>query len=202
MTPQTGALVGLGSSLPPRPAGLPQIPTAAALTAAGSIPINFDTPEEALAAFKGMLKELGVDSSWTWEKVMKEAITNPLYKALKTLAERKEAFESYLRENREEERLEREKSLARCRKEWNKALEKLGGGVMYEEGVKSWWSWERARRVMMEKCEEVWKGPRNDEERKILFEEFITNLRQKEEVSGAIHLYSTVPQLIIVMSTL
>jgi pre-mRNA-processing factor 40 len=62
-------------------------------------------------------------------------------------------------------------------------MEKLGGGIMYEEGVKSWWSWERGRKVMSEKCPEIWKGPRNDEERKILFDEFVTNLRQKEEVN-------------------
>lgn len=116
--------------------------------------------------------------------VMKEAITDPLYKALKTLAERKNAFESYLRESREEERVEREKSLNKCRKDWTKAMEKLGGGIHYEEGVKTWWSWERGRRVMSEKCPEVWKGPRNDEERKILFDEFVSNLKQKEEVSS------------------
>ncbi|GAA5966237.1 hypothetical protein JCM3765_002568 [Sporobolomyces pararoseus] len=189
MTPQTGALVAPGgSSLPPRPPGLPPIPTAAAISAAQAaaaaanvVPLTFETPEEAVNAFKGMLKTLKVDSSWTWEMVMKEAITEPLYKALKTLSERKNAFESYLRETREEERLEREKSLTKCRKDWNKALERLGGGVMYEEGVKSWWSWERAKKVLQEKCPEVWKGPRNDEERKILFQEFVTNLKQKEE---------------------
>ncbi|GAA6019581.1 hypothetical protein JCM11491_001346 [Sporobolomyces phaffii] len=185
MTPQSGALVapgGFGAGLPPRPPGLPAIPIGSALSAAAAaVPVVFDTAEEAEAAFKGMLKTLKVDSSWTWEMVMKEAITDPLYKALKTLAERKNAFEAYLRESREEERQERDKSLNKCRKDWTKAMDKLGGGVMYEEGVKSWWSWERGRRAMSEKCPEVWKGPRNDEERKILFDEYVSNLRQKEE---------------------
>jgi len=126
---------------------------------------------------------LGVNSTWTWEMVMKEAITDPLYKALKTISERKSAFESYVRETKEEEKAEREKSLNKCRKEWNKAMEKIGGGLAYEDGVKSWWSWDRGRKVMSEKCPEVWKGPRNDEERKILFDDFISSLRQKEEVS-------------------
>ncbi|GAA5940174.1 uncharacterized protein JCM15063_001728 [Sporobolomyces koalae] len=183
MTAQTGALVapgGFGSTLPPRPAGLPAIPIGSALSAA-AVPVVFDTQQEAETAFKGMLKTLGVDSTWTWEMVMKEAITDPLYKALKTLAERKSAFEAYLREFKEEERLEREKSLAKCRKDWTKAMDKIGGGVMYEEGVKPWWSYERAKRVMSEKFPDVWQSPRNDEERKILVDEFISNLRQKEE---------------------
>lgn len=182
MTAQNGALVASGGyGLPARPSGLPQIPTAAALAAPA--PVVFDTPQEAERAFKGMLKDLGVNSTWTWEMVMKEAITDPLYKALKTISERKSAFESYVRETKEEEKAEREKSLNKCRKEWNKAMEKIGGGLAYEDGVKSWWSWERGRKVMSEKCPEVWKGPRNDEERKILFDDFISSLRQKEEVS-------------------
>lgn len=190
MTPQSGALVAAGSSLPPRPPGLPAIPLAASLSAASSIPVVFDTPQEAERAFKGMLSELNVDSTWNWEKVMKEAITHPYYKSLKTLAERKSAFEDYLREIREEEKVEREKSLAKWRKDWNKALEKLNGGIMYEEGVKSWWSFERAKGVMLEKVPEVWNGPRNDEERKILFTDFVNNLKQKEEVRRPHSTYS------------
>lgn len=195
MTPQSGALVGAGmSSLPPRPPGLPQIPLAAAAAAAAAaasssatastiVPVvTFDTPEQAQAAFKGMLKQMQVDETWTWEMVMKEAITDPLYKALKTLQERKDAFEEYLREHRELERAETEKSLNKSRKDFHKALEKVGGGVLYEGGVKSWWSFERATRAMSEKFADAWQGPRNDQERKILFDEFVTSLRQKEEV--------------------
>ncbi|BGO91303.1 U1 snRNP protein [Rhodotorula toruloides] len=180
LTPHTGALVapggfGAGSPglLPPRPSALP--------APAATTNVTFATHAEAEAAFKGMLRNLGVTSTWTWEMVMKEAITEPLYKALKTLAERKAAFEKYLVEERERERQERDKSLARCRKDWFKAMDKLGGGVMMEEGVKSWWSWERGRRVMREKCKDAWAMPKNDEERKILFDEFIAKLRKDEE---------------------
>ncbi|GAA5897497.1 hypothetical protein JCM5296_001143 [Sporobolomyces johnsonii] len=185
MTPHTGALVAPGqfpSSLPARPAGLPPAPIAPLTAAsAAATTVSFATQAEAESAFKGMLKALGVDSTWTWEMVMKEAITEPLYKALRTLAERKSAFERYLDETRKEEREERERSLQRCRKEWGKAMEKIGGGLGMEEGVKSWWSWERGKRVMSEKAPDVWKLPRNDDERRILFDEFIANLRTKEE---------------------
>ncbi|GAA5953099.1 hypothetical protein JCM21900_005067 [Sporobolomyces salmonicolor] len=183
MTPHTGALVAPGQfppSLPARPAGLPPAPIAP-LAASAAATVSFATQAEAESAFKGMLKALGVDSTWTWEMVMKEAITEPLYKALRTLAERKSAFERYLDETRKEEKEERDRSLQRCRKEWGKAMEKIGGGLGMEEGVKSWWSWERGKRVMSEKAPDVWKLPRNDDERRILFDEFIANLRAKEE---------------------
>ncbi|GAA5849569.1 hypothetical protein JCM8547_000500 [Rhodosporidiobolus lusitaniae] len=186
LTPHSGALAVSGGF---SPAGLPARPTAAALPPApvpssliaATTTVSFATHAEAEAAFKSMLKELGVDSTWTWEQVMKEAITEPMYKALKTLQERKDAFQKYLEETRKEEAEERDKSLTRCRKEWHKVMEKLNGGVNMEEGVKSWWSWERGRRVLKEKVPEVWAGPRNDEERKILFDEFIHKLRTTEE---------------------
>lgn len=57
-----------------------------------------------------MLKKIAVTSEWTWERTMREAITEPLYKALRTLAERKSAFEKYQRREKgriEEERKER-----------------------------------------------------------------------------------------------
>lgn len=113
---------------------------------------------------------------------MKEAITEPAYKALHTLSERKAAFEEFLVE--EDRRLvaERDQSLARCRKEWTRAMDKVGGGVGFEEGVKSWWSWERGARVLSDKYPEVWALPRNDDERKILFDEYIAKLRTDEEV--------------------
>ncbi|GAA5968719.1 hypothetical protein JCM11641_000709 [Rhodosporidiobolus odoratus] len=181
LTPMSGALAAPGSfGLPARPvAGA--LPPAPAPSLSAATVVSFNTIAEAETAFKGMLRELGVNSSWTWEQVMKEAITEPMYKALKSLAERKAAFEQYLEEVKKEEADERDKSLQRCRKDWHKAMEKLGGGVAMEEGVKSWWSWESGRRVLSEKLPEIWAGPRNDEERKILFDEFIVKLRNTEE---------------------
>ncbi|BGP55203.1 U1 snRNP protein [Rhodotorula sphaerocarpa] len=193
LTPQSGALVAPGgagspgpggggaSYLPPRPASgmAPGAPMAMSM-AGGPAPV-FVTHAEAEAAFKSMLARVGVDASWTWEMVMKECITEPYYKALKTLAERKAAFEHFLVEQRAREREEMEKSLAKCRDKWNRAMDRIGGGTLMEDGVKSWWSWERGKRVMQAKCIDVWKLPRNDEERRILFTDFVNKLRTDEE---------------------
>lgn len=56
------------------------------------IPHNgFQTYEEGEKAFFHLLRKAGVDPSWTWEQAMRAIITDPLYKALNSLAERKAA---------------------------------------------------------------------------------------------------------------
>lgn len=143
---------------------------------------DFATPQEAEEGFIGMLERKGVDMTWTWEKTMRETITDPYYKALKTLAERKSAFEKYLANLKQAETDAREKSLEKHRKDWTKALDRMGGGPEKEEGVKAWWSWERAKGELQKRVPDVWKGPRNDEERRALFEEFIKALKVKQQV--------------------
>jgi len=85
--------------------------TPSALTAPGSLPISslparpnlpddpviphngFATVEEGEKAFSHLLRKAGVDASWTWDQTMRTIITDPLYKALNTLAEKKAAWQ-------------------------------------------------------------------------------------------------------------
>jgi pre-mRNA-processing factor 40 len=94
-SPITGALparpalggnlpISTASVLPPRP-NMPDDPI---IPAAG-----FPTVEEAEKAFAHLLKKAGVDATWTWDRTMRAIITDPLYKALGTLAEKKAAWE-------------------------------------------------------------------------------------------------------------
>lgn len=72
------------SVLPPRP-NLPDDPV---------IPHNgFATVEEGEKAFMHLLRKAGVDANWTWDQTMRAIITDPLYKALNTLAEKKAAWQ-------------------------------------------------------------------------------------------------------------
>ena len=57
---------------------------------------GFATPEEAEKAFVHLLKKAGVDATWTWDRTMRAIITDPLYKALGTLAEKKAAWEKVI----------------------------------------------------------------------------------------------------------
>lgn len=72
------------SVLPARP-NLPDDPV---------IPHNgFATAEEGEKAFMHLLRKAGVDANWTWDQTMRTIITDPLYKALNTLAEKKAAWQ-------------------------------------------------------------------------------------------------------------
>ena len=51
------------------------------------------TAAEEKRQFVGMLEEVGVKPSATWEEAMRLIISNPTYSVLKTLEERKAAFQ-------------------------------------------------------------------------------------------------------------
>ena len=78
------ALAGASTVLPPRP-NLPDDPV---------IPHNgFLTVEEGEKAFTHLMRKAGVDANWSWEQTMRATITDPLYKSLNTLAEKKACWE-------------------------------------------------------------------------------------------------------------
>lgn len=81
----TGALPFAPSSVLPARPNLPDDPV---------IPHNgFVTVEEGEKAFVHLLRKAGVDANWTWDQTMRTIITDPLYKALNTLAEKKAAWQ-------------------------------------------------------------------------------------------------------------
>lgn len=118
-TPQSNALVSLNSPLAQNmdglnpngtPSGLPLnaasiLPARPNLPDEPTIPHNgFATVEEGEKAFTYLLRKAGVDENWTWDQTMRAIITDPLYKALNSLAEKKAAWQkvrpfhaSYLR---------------------------------------------------------------------------------------------------------
>ena len=81
----TGGLpLSASSVLPARP-HLPDDPV---------VPHNgFATLEEGEKAFCHLLRKAGVDANWTWDQTMRAIITDPLYRALNTLAEKKACWE-------------------------------------------------------------------------------------------------------------
>jgi hypothetical protein len=40
-----------------------------------------------------LLRKAGVDATWTWDQTMRAIITDPLYKALNSLAEKKATWQ-------------------------------------------------------------------------------------------------------------
>jgi pre-mRNA-processing factor 40 len=80
-----GALPLAASTVLPARPNLPDDPV---------IPHNgFVTVEEGEKAFTHLMRKAGVDANWSWEQTMRATITDPLYKALNTLAEKKACWE-------------------------------------------------------------------------------------------------------------
>lgn len=134
--------------------------------------------EEAERAFHDMLRKHNVNPSWTWEQVLRDTVTEPAYRALRTLGERKTAFEQYCQDIRRRERENKERSMERNRPAWRTALGRLSEG---DYGMKSWWSWERASREIKTQMPDVWSMSRSDEEREALWREYMGELSRKEE---------------------
>jgi pre-mRNA-processing factor 40 len=85
-----GSISTFPGSTPQKPTGI--LPARPNLPEDPVIPHNgFATYEEGEKAFFHLLRKAGVDATWTWEQTMRTIITDPLYKALNTLAERKAA---------------------------------------------------------------------------------------------------------------
>lgn len=56
-------------------------------------PGGFHNQIEAEQAFTYLLKKTKVDQTWTWDMTIRKIITEPLYKSLKTLAEKKDVWQ-------------------------------------------------------------------------------------------------------------
>ncbi|CAG8524749.1 5350_t:CDS:10 [Paraglomus occultum] len=113
-------------SISVRPSGVaapvvgPNVPI---VTPVQKIEVEFETKEEAQAAFRRLLKESGVTPDWSWEQTMRAVITKPMYKALKTLSERKQAYQDYIDELRRKEEEEKKAKIAKTRAEFIELLE-------------------------------------------------------------------------------
>ncbi|KAH7913872.1 hypothetical protein BJ138DRAFT_1133828 [Hygrophoropsis aurantiaca] len=167
-TDGTVALQGNGlpftptSVLPVRP-NLPEDPV---------IPHNgFLTVEEGEKAFMHLLRKAGVDADWTWDQTMRTIITDPLYKALNTLAEKKAAWQKYIEALQAKEHEEREARLSKLRP----ALRNMLKG---NPNVFHYTTFVTADKLFSQ--HPIWQQGKIEAERKLIFEEYVAELKQRE----------------------
>lgn len=172
--------------LPARP-NLPEDPV---------IPHNgFATIEEGEKAFMHLLRKAGVDANWTWDQTMRAIITDPLYKALNTLAEKKAAWQKvsvcydgsgleaddtpqFTDGLRAKEQEERDARLSKLRP----AIRNMLKG---NPNVFHYTTFATADKLFAQ--HPIWQQARIEAERRLIFEEYVAELKQREMVRRSIH---------------
>jgi pre-mRNA-processing factor 40 len=130
---------------------------------------TYSSFEEAEAAFLKLLRRVGVQADWTWERTMKAIIKDPQYRSLKDPKERKVAFEKLIIEMRDQEK-EREKArITKLRHDFTTMLKR-------HAEIKHYSRWKTVRPIVQ--GETIFRSTSNDDERKQLFAEYVSELRK------------------------
>ncbi|PON65555.1 WW domain containing protein [Parasponia andersonii] len=139
-------------------------------------PLVYASKLEAKNAFKSLLESANVQSDWTWEQAMREIINDKRYGALRTLGERKQAFNEYLGQRKKLEAEERRMRQKKAREEFTKMLED-------SKELTSSTRWSKA--VTMFENDERFKAVERARDKEDLFESYIVELERKEKEKAA-----------------
>jgi len=143
-----------------------------------------------------LLRKAGVDASWTWDQTMRTIITDPLYKALNTLAEKKAAWQKVITSNqlflrlgafadagvffsqytdglKAKEQEEKEARLAKLRP----SIRNLLKG---NPNVNHYTTFPTADKLFAQ--HPIWQQAKIESERRLIFEEHVSELKQREMV--------------------
>ncbi|KAF7720876.1 hypothetical protein EC973_005885 [Apophysomyces ossiformis] len=134
--------------------------------------VEFATREEAEKAFNKLLKETGVKPDWTWEQTMRAIITHPLYRALKTLGERKAAFHAFIDKEAKREREQREERETKQRMSFFHMLENT-------REIKPYTRFRNAAKLLANHPAFTQLKP--EKQREIYFEEYVHGLQRREK---------------------
>lgn len=102
---------------------------------------RFASPHD---AFRFLLKSHGITATATWEQTMRDLITDPLYKSLRTVADRKTVFYEHQAELKRQQEEERGQKKAELRPA---VLEVLREAAK-EEKLKEYSSWRTVKKLL------------------------------------------------------
>ncbi|XP_006406474.2 pre-mRNA-processing protein 40B isoform X2 [Eutrema salsugineum] len=136
---------------------------------------SYNNKSEAVDVFKYLLKSVNVGSDWTWEQAMREIINDRRYGVLRTLGERKQAFNEFLVQMK---RAAEEEKVARQKKRYEDFRR------MLEECLELTPSTRWSKAVTMLEDDERFKDVEREKDRRNIFEDHITDLKEKERVKA------------------
>ncbi|XP_031493499.1 pre-mRNA-processing protein 40A [Nymphaea colorata] len=139
-------------------------------------PLVYATKQEAKNAFKELLESAHVESDWTWEQAMRVIINDKRYGALRTLGERKQAFNEYLGQRKKQEAEEKRIKQKKAKEDFTKMLEEC-------KELTSSTRWSKA--VTMFEDDERFHAVERAREREDLYESHLVELAKKERAKAA-----------------
>ncbi|CAL0316327.1 unnamed protein product [Lupinus luteus] len=126
---------------------------------------------EAKDTFKALLESVNVGSDWTWDRTMRVIINDKRYGALKTLGERKQAFNEFLNQRKKQEVEERRMKQKKAREDFKKMLEE-------STELTSSTRWSKA--VPIFENDERFKAVERDRDRRDIYDSFMEEFVIKE----------------------
>ena len=154
---------------------------------------EYNSYEEAEAAFIKLLKRSNVQTDWTWEQAMRATIKDPQFRAVKDPRDRKLAFEKYVTEVRAQEKDKEKERTAKLRAGFSAMLKS-------HPEIKHYTRWKTARPILQR--ETIFRSTDNDDERKQLFEEYIIELKKTNAEREATARKSAVDELTSILNAL
>lgn len=139
-------------------------------------PVVYANKLEAKNAFKSLLESANVQSDWSWDQAMRVIISDKRYGALKTLGERKQAFNEYLNQRKKIEVEERRVKQRKARDDFLTMLEEC-------KDLTSSMRWSKA--ITMFGHDERFNAVERSKEREDLFENYLVELQKKEKAKAA-----------------
>lgn len=134
-------------------------------------PLVYENKQEAKNAFKNLLETANIASDWIWDQAIRVIIKDRRYTALRTLAERKQAFSEFIAQKKKQEAEERRHKQKKAREDFKKMLED-------STDLTSSTKWREA--ILIFEDDDRFKAVERPKEREDLFNDHITELEKKE----------------------
>ncbi|KAJ9120055.1 hypothetical protein QFC22_002952 [Naganishia vaughanmartiniae] len=163
-------------------------------------PGGFHNQVEAEQAFVYLLKKTRVDQTWSWDMTIRKIITEPLYKSLKTLAEKKDVWQKYTADLVANAEAIKQEKVDRLRPHFKKLFQQ------HRDQIKYFSTFRTAERLF--ENDRVWNSLEDVQDRRALFEEYVNGLKTaKQNAETALRqrnmavMKSLIKQLPITVST-
>ncbi|KZV23368.1 pre-mRNA-processing protein 40A-like [Dorcoceras hygrometricum] len=134
-------------------------------------PVVYDSKEKAKNAFKVLLETANVGSDWNWDQAMRVIINDRRYGALRTLGEKKQAFNEFVGQKKKQEAEERRTRQKKVREDFKKMLDE-------SDDLTSSTRWGKA--VSMFENDDRFQAVERAKDREDLFEDHLEDLKKKE----------------------